>query len=135
LDCKRRKTNRKISKEFSEVESLYIADGHHRAAAAATIARVRRSKDKSVVSVKEYESVLAVFFPHTQLKVMDYNRAVKDLNGLTSEKFIEKISAFFTVTENFTARSPQKLHDLGMYLEGKWYKITVKKVFITKMIR
>ncbi len=116
-----------ISKEFSEVESLYIADGHHRAAAAATIARVRRSKDKSVVSVKEYESVLAVFFPHTQLKVMDYNRAVKDLNGLTSEKFIEKISAFFTVTENFTARSPQKLHDLGMYLEGKWYKITVKK--------
>jgi len=83
-----------ISKEFSEVESLYIADGHHRAAAAATIARVRRSKDKSVVSVKEYESVLAVFFPHTQLKVMDYNRAVKDLNGLTSEKFIEKISAF-----------------------------------------
>ncbi len=116
-----------ISKEFSEVESLYIADGHHRAAAAATIARVRRSKDKSVVSVKEYESVLAVFFPHTQLKVMDYNRAVKDLNGLTPEKFIEKISAFFTVTENFTARSPQKLHDFGMYLEGKWYKIKIKE--------
>lgn len=117
----------KIRKEFSEVESLYIADGHHRAAAAATIARNRRSQDKSNDSGKEYESVLAVFFPHTQLKVMDYNRAVKDLNGLTPGEFIEKISACFTVTKNFTARSPEQLHDFGMYLGGEWYKITIKK--------
>ncbi|MFZ2398174.1 MAG: DUF1015 family protein, partial [Smithella sp.] len=117
----------KIRKEFSEVESLYIADGHHRAAAAATIAGNRRSQDKSNVSVKEYESVLAVFFPHTQLKVMDYNRAVKDLNGLTPGEFIEKISACFTVSKNFTARSPEQLHDFGMYLGDEWYKITVKK--------
>jgi uncharacterized protein (DUF1015 family) len=117
----------KIKKEFSEVEAFYIADGHHRAAAASTIARMRRSHDKSSCSLSEYESVLAVFFPHTQLKVMDYNRAVKDLNGLTPKKFIEKISASFTVTENFTARSPQNFHDFGMYLGGKWYKITIKK--------
>ena len=117
----------KIRKEFSEVESLYIADGHHRAAAAATIARNRLSQDKSNFSVKEYESVLAVFFPHTQLKVMDYNRAVKDLNGLIPGEFIEKISACFTVTKNFTARSPEQLHDFGMYLGGEWYKITIKK--------
>jgi uncharacterized protein (DUF1015 family) len=117
----------KIRKEFSEVESLYIADGHHRAAAAATIAGNRRSQDKSNVSVKEDESVLAVFFPHTQLKVMDYNRAVKDLNGLTPGEFIEKISACFTVSKNFTARSPEQLHDFGMYLGDEWYKITVKK--------
>lgn len=116
-----------IRKEFSEVESLYIADGHHRAAAAATIAGNRRSQDKSNVSVKEYESVLAVFFPHTQLKVMDYNRAVKDLNGLTPGEFIEKISACFTVSKNFTARSPEQFHDFGMYLGDEWYKITVKK--------
>jgi Uncharacterized conserved protein len=116
-----------IRKEFSEVESLYIADGHHRAAAAATIAGNRRSQDKSNVSGKEYESVLAVFFPHTQLKVMDYNRAVKDLNGLTPGEFIEKISACFTVSKNFTARSPEQLHDFGMYLGDEWYKITVKK--------
>jgi len=58
---------------------------------------------------------------------MDYNRAVKDLNGLTSKQFIEKISASFTVTENFTARSPQKLHDFGMYLGGSWYKITIQE--------
>jgi uncharacterized protein (DUF1015 family) len=117
----------KIRKEFSEVESLYIADGHHRAAAAATIARNRRSQDKSNVSGKEYESVLAVFFPHTQLKVMDYNRAVKDLNGLTPGEFIEKISSCFTVSKYFTARSPKQLHDFGMYLGDEWYKITVKK--------
>ena len=117
----------KIKKEFSAVDALYIADGHHRAAAAATIARTRRANDKSGGSANEYESVLAVFFPHTQLKVMDYNRAVKDLNSLTAEKFIEKISSAFTVTENFTAKSPQKLHDFGMYLGGKWYKITIKK--------
>jgi len=66
-----------IKKEFREVDALYIADGHHRAAAAATVARERRSQDKSAGSVNESESVLAVFFPHTQLKVMDYNRAVK----------------------------------------------------------
>ena len=116
-----------IKKEFRDVDALYIADGHHRAAAATTVARVRRSQDKSAGSVKEYESVLAVFFPHTQLKVMDYNRAVKDLNGLTPEKFIEKISSCFTVSKNFTARSPQQLHDFGMYLGGEWYKITIKK--------
>ncbi|MGP8155223.1 MAG: DUF1015 domain-containing protein [Smithella sp.] len=116
----------KIKKEFSEVDSLYIADGHHRAAAAANIARSRRGQNKSACYVNEYESVLAVFFPHTQLKVMDYNRAVKDLNGLTSEKFIEKISSSFTITKNFTERSPQHLHDFGMYLGGQWYKITIK---------
>jgi uncharacterized protein (DUF1015 family) len=116
-----------IKKEFIEVDALYIADGHHRAAAATTIARARRTQDKSSDSLKEYEGVLAVFFPHSQLKVMDYNRAVKDLNGLTPEQFIEKINTIFTVTENFTARSPQKLHDFGMYLGGKWYKITIQE--------
>lgn len=116
-----------IKKEFSEVDALYIADGHHRAAAAATVARVRRGQNKSTDAVNEYESVLAVFFPHTQLRVMDYNRAVKDLNGLTPEKFIEKISSCFAVSKKFTARSPQRLHDFGMYLGGEWYQITIKK--------
>ena len=116
-----------IKKEFSEVGALYIADGHHRAAAAATVARNRRGQHKSADSTNEYESVLAVFFPHTQLRVMDYNRAVKDINGLTPEKYLEKISTCFTVSKNFTARSPQQLHDFGMYLGGEWYKITIKK--------
>ncbi|HOU51885.1 MAG: DUF1015 domain-containing protein [Smithella sp.] len=116
-----------IKKEFLAVDALYIADGHHRAAAATTIARNRRSQNSSQPSSNEYESVLAVFFPHTQLKVMDYNRAVKDLNGLTPEQFIEKISLKFTVRKNFTARSPQQFHDFGMYLGGQWYKLTIKE--------
>jgi uncharacterized protein (DUF1015 family) len=123
------KQTEEIKKEFSEVDFLYIADGHHRAAAAAAVARKRRHQDKSTDSLKEYESVLAVFFPDTQLRVMDYNRAVKDLNGLTLENFIEKISSCFTVSKNFNSRSPQQLHDFGMYLGGEWYKITVKKRF------
>jgi uncharacterized protein (DUF1015 family) len=116
-----------IKKEFREVDALYIADGHHRAAAAAAVARNRRGQDKPAGSADEYESVLAVFFPHTQLRVMDYNRAVKDLNGLTPDKYLEKISSCFAVSKNFTARSPQQLHDFGMYLGGQWYKITIKK--------
>ena len=116
-----------IKKEFIEVDALYIADGHHRAAAATTIARGRRAQDKSSGSLKEYEGVLAVFFPHTQLKVMDYNRAVKDLNGLTPEQFIEKISHSFTIVKNFKPRSPQQFHDFGMYLGGEWYKLTIKE--------
>ena len=116
-----------IKKEFQQVDALYIADGHHRAAAAAAVARVRRNQDKKVGTANEYESVLAVLFPDTQLKVMDYNRAVKDLNGLNPDQYLEKISSSFTVSKNFAARSPQQLHDFGMYLGGQWYKITINK--------
>ena len=116
-----------IKKEFQQVDALYIADGHHRAAAAAAVARVRRNQDKKVGTANEYESVLAVLFPDTQLKVMDYNRAVKDLNGLNPDQYLEKISSCFTVSKDFVARSPQQLHDFGMYLGGQWYKITINK--------
>ena len=115
-----------IKKEFSAIDALYIADGHHRAAAASAVARMRRKNDNSQES-REYEKVLAVLFPHNQLKVMDYNRAVKDLNGLTPQEFKEKISSCFTITENFTVKSPQKFHDFGMYLQGKWYQLTIKE--------
>ncbi len=114
-----------IKNEFQKVDALYIADGHHRAAAAAAVARSRRTKSNPSGLRNEFESVLAVLFPDTQLKVMDYNRAVKDLNGLTPDQYLEKISSRFAVSTDFTARSPQKLHDFGMYLGGKWYKITI----------
>ncbi len=109
--------------EFAQVDALYIADGHHRAAAAATVARKRRKPGE----VQESDSVLAVFFPHNQLQVMDYNRAVKDLHGLTPDSFLEKISAKFTITKNFAAKSPERQHDFGMYLAGAWYGITIKE--------
>ncbi|MCK7507460.1 MAG: DUF1015 family protein [Desulfobacterales bacterium] len=111
-----------LRNEFARIDALYIADGHHRAAAGATVARNRRKAGQ----VQESDRVMAVFFPHNQLKVMDYNRAVKDLRGLTADQFLEKISAKFTVTKNFAAKSPQRLHDFGMYLGGHWYCITIK---------
>lgn len=111
-----------IKVEFAQVDALYIADGHHRAAAGSTVARNRR---KSGVT-QESDMVMAVFFPHNQLRVMDYNRAVKDLHGLTADQFLGKISAKFIVTNNFVVKSPQRLHDFGMYLGGHWYCITIK---------
>lgn len=111
-----------IKGEFAQINALYIADGHHRATAAATVARNRRRPGQA----QESDRVLAVFFPHNQLKVMDYNRAVKDLHGLTPDSFLEKISAKFTITKNFSAKSPERLHDFGMYLGGAWYGITIK---------
>jgi uncharacterized protein (DUF1015 family) len=112
-----------VKNEFAKVSTLYIADGHHRAAAGAAVARKRRKEGCS----QESDMVLAVFFPHDQLKVMDYNRAVKDLRGLTPEEFKEKISNRFSVSDNFTARSPERPHDFGMYLSGRWYRITIKE--------
>jgi len=112
-----------IKSEFARVDALYIADGHHRAAAGAAVARQRRREGRP----QESDMVLAVFFPHDQLKVMDYNRAVKDLHGLTPEEFKQKIRGRFSVSENFTSRSPERPHDFGMYLSGKWYCLTIKE--------
>ncbi|MCG6533953.1 MAG: DUF1015 family protein, partial [Syntrophales bacterium LBB04] len=115
-----------IRKEFSAIDALYIADGHHRAAAASFVARMKRKNDKSK-DIQEYEKVLAVLFPHHQLKVMDYNRAVQDLNGLTPQEFKDKIGSRFIINNNFTVKSPQRLHDFGMYLQGQWYQLTIKE--------
>jgi uncharacterized protein (DUF1015 family) len=121
-----------IKNEFLSIDALYIADGHHRAAAAANVARKRRNKDNAAGSINESDMVLAVLFPHDQLKVMDYNRAVKDLNGLTPGKYLEKITSRFTVNKNFAAKSPQQMHDFGMYLGGEWYQLIAKKGIYNK---
>jgi uncharacterized protein (DUF1015 family) len=115
-----------IKNEFSVIDSLYIADGHHRAAAASAVARMRRGS-VNYLPIGEFGKILAVIFPHNQLKIMDYNRAVKDLNGLTPQELKEKIFSFFTISENFIAKSPQKYHDFGMYLQGKWYRLTIRE--------
>ncbi len=118
--------NDEIKNEFSEISALYIADGHHRAAAASAVARMRRTND-DFNGIQEYEKVLAVLFPHNQLRVMDYNRAVKDLNGLTPQEFKDKISFCFTITNHNHVKSPQRFHDFGMYLQGEWYQLTIKE--------
>lgn len=117
-----------IKKLFLSVDVLYIADGHHRAAAATEVARSRRIKDKkSGQEFREYNFIMAVLFPSNQLKIMDYNRAVKDLNKLSPDKYLEVIANKFIVERDFREKSPQRMHEFGMYLKGTWYKLTPRE--------
>ena len=118
---------KKIEETFSRIESIYIADGHHRTASAAQVAHKRREENPDHKGNEEYNYMLAVLFPDNQVKILDYNRAVTDLGGMTEEQFIEKLSEKFTVTPDFTDRNPREFHVFGMYLKGKWYKVSAKE--------
>ena len=116
----------RIEKEFSDIEVLYIADGHHRSAAATRASEVLSKKNPQHTGNEEYNYFLSVLFPHDQMYIMDYNRVVKDLNGLNAEEFLEKLRKKFLVRE--FARSegykPKLRHDFGMYLHGMWYRLS-----------
>ncbi|MFN2314096.1 MAG: DUF1015 domain-containing protein [Bacteroidales bacterium] len=124
-----KKTNAAIGKIFSEkVPSMYVADGHHRTAAAALVGKEKKEKNALHRGDEEYNFFLAVHFPDNQLKILDYNRVVKDLNGMTAEQFVGKLRDSFDVKEKGTATCrPRRLHTFGMYLDGKWYCLTAKK--------
>jgi len=110
---------------FDAVPALYIADGHHRTAAAIRYGQACRAANPEGTGDEPYESFMAVVFPHDQLKIMDYNRIVKDLNGLTSEAFLAQVAERFTVAPA-TVRSPAAPASFGMFLDGKWYCLTAK---------
>lgn len=114
---------------FRTLDSLYIADGHHRAAAAAEVAKMRKGKEPDFTGKEEFNYFLGVLFPHDQLYVMDYNRVVKDLNGHSSTEFVEKIRENFIVeeVEERGPYRPDKKHSFGMYLDNKWYKLTARE--------
>ena len=114
---------------FRTLDSLYIADGHHRAAAAAEVAKMRKGKEPDFTGKEEFNYFLGVLFPHDQLYVMDYNRVVKDLNGHSSTDFVEKIRENFIVeeVEERGPYRPDKKHSFGMYLDNKWYKLTARE--------
>ena len=115
-------TIKKITGIFkTEVPCSYIADGHHRAASAA---KVRAALGKNAEEGANY--FLTTLFPASQLKIMDYNRVVKDLNGLSENELVEKIQASFTVEKVKVAVYPATLHEFGMYLKNQWYKLTCK---------
>ena len=117
-----------ITKEFGEIPYLYIADGHHRTAAAAHVGEEKAKADPNHNGTEEYNYLLAVCFPQSHLKVMDYNRVVVDLNGNTEEQFLEKLSEKFIVEEKGTEiYKPAKLHNFSLYLGGKWYSLTAKE--------
>lgn len=122
-------TNQKIEKLFAEkVPALYVADGHHRTAAAARVGLEKKAQNPNHKGDEEYNYFLAVIFPDNQLKIMDYNRVIKDLNGLSDEEFLEKLSKSFEITDKGNeVYAPKKLHEFSMYLSGKWYKLSAKE--------
>jgi len=110
------------------VPFTYVADGHHRTAAAAGMSEEFQSKNPNHTGNEPYNFFMAVHFPDNQLQIIDYNRVVKDLNGLTSEKFLTKIEENFEITQTSDSiLNPEKLHDFTMYLDKKWYGLTAKK--------
>ncbi|MBQ4380420.1 MAG: DUF1015 domain-containing protein, partial [Bacteroidaceae bacterium] len=117
-----------ITEEFGKMPSLYIADGHHRSAAAALVGTEKAKQNPNHRGDEEYNYFMAVCFPASQLTILDYNRVVKDLNGLTSEEFIERLKKNFTVEakgkEEYRA---QEMHEFSMYLDGIWYSLKAKK--------
>lgn len=117
-----------ITKAFEGIPYLYIADGHHRTAAAAHVGEEKAKADPNHTGKEEYNYLLAVCFPQSHLKVMDYNRVVKDLNGLTEQQFLDKIAEHFVVEDKGTEiYRPATLHNFSLYLAGKWYSLTAKE--------
>lgn len=118
----------RITEIFATFPAMYIADGHHRSAAAALVGAEKARNNPNHTGKEEYNYFMAVCFPDNQLTIIDYNRVVKDLNGLTADEVIAKIEKNFVLEEKGTEiYKPNKLHNFSMYLEGKWYSMTAKE--------
>lgn len=116
-----------ITKEFAGMPALYIADGHHRSAAAALVGAEKARQNPNHRGDEEYNYFMAVCFPANQLTIIDYNRVVKDLNGLTPQQLLTALEKNFTVEEKGTTiYKPAALHNFALYLDGKWYSLTAR---------
>jgi len=112
---------------FKNVPFTYVADGHHRTAAAALVGNEKKKNNPNHTGNEEYNFFLAVHFPDNQLTIIDYNRVVKDLNNLSPDEFLKKLEQVFTVElKGADVYKPHKLHNFGLYMEGKWYSLTAK---------
>ncbi len=120
-------TIKKIQEILSKVETLYIADGHHRSESASNIRAEERDSNPDHNGSEEYNYFSAVVFPHTELKIMSYNRVVKDLNSLTKEEFFDKVKEYFTMESIEGKCEPDTFHNFGMYIDGKWYHLKAKE--------
>lgn len=116
----------KIHNAFVGINQIYIADGHHRAASAVKVGLKRRKENPNYTGEEEFNYFLSVLFPDEDLMIMDYNRAVKDLNGYTENEFLGKVHEKFIVKEMATAFSPTQKGELGMFLGDRWYALTIK---------
>ena len=116
-----------VRKAFEGIDSVYIADGHHRAASAVKVGLKRRQENPGYTGNEEFNYFLSVLFPDEELMILPYNRVVKDLNGYTQEEFLNKIKEKFDIAESDKQVSPDKKGTFGMYLGEKWYKLTAHK--------
>jgi len=120
----------KIQAILAKVDNFYVADGHHRSAAAGIVGREHQKANPNHKGDEEYNFYLAVLFPASHLYIMDYNRVVKDLNGLTTKEFFEKIKSVFNIEESKGQVKPNKKGEVGLYIENKWYKLTFKDEYL-----
>lgn len=120
-------TIQRITEIFATIPNLYIADGHHRSAAAALVGNEKKLQNPNHTGNEEYNFFMAVCFPDNQLTIIDYNRVVTDLNGLTDEEFLQSLEEYFVVEKEGEAiYKPNKLHNFSLYLSGNWYSLTAK---------
>ena len=115
-----------IQQAFTEVPCLYVADGHHRSAAATRIKNMRKQANANHDGSEAYNNFLVVVFPHDQMMILDYNRVVNDLNGLSEEAFLTAVEQNFQLSAATEAYKPSALHEFGMYMNGQWYALKVK---------
>lgn len=122
------KVNAELAELFNGIDYLYIADGHHRSASSAKVSLKRREEHKDYTGDEEFNFFMSVIFPDEDLFIMDYNRAVKDLNGLSSEEFLNKVKEKFDIEESNSKEpfSPREKHTVGMFLDDKWYILKAK---------
>lgn len=125
-------TVNKISSAFENIPALYIADGHHRCASAVKVGEKRRKESPDYSGQEEFNFFLAVAFPDDELKIMDYNRVVRDLNGLTADEFLKAVSEKFEIEKSNGQYRPEEKHTFGMYLENQWYSLKAKADIINE---
>lgn len=121
---------KELEHAFGQVESVYIADGHHRAASAVKVGLKRRAEHPDYDGTEEFNYFLSVLFPDEELMIMDYNRVVRDLNGLTVEAFLQKVSEKFDVVSMEEPQKPEQKGQISMYLHGYWYRLTARSEYM-----
>jgi len=119
-----------ITQTFDAMDNLYIADGHHRSAAASRVAATRKAANPQHTGNEAYNYFLAVIFPDNQMQILDYNRVVKDLNGHSVEELVTEIAEAFTVEVETAPVKPARAREFGMYLDGRWYRLHIDPEFI-----
>jgi len=127
---KDKRTIAKIQSSFQAIPRLYVADGHHRSAAAASVGRERKEANPKHTGREEYNFFLAVYFPDNQLQIMDYNRVVKNLDGLSEDEFFEKVRSRFEIERASTQVSPDRKGTFGMYLGGRWHVLKTREALV-----